>query len=84
MSGLGRMLFVLAVGAVTTVSSATVRSFPNFDYGEYTARARKQKKQTAIVEKLCSCSAPYKVKNKNVKKCFDWITCGIEAGLVVD
>jgi len=32
MSGLGRMLFVLAVGAVTTVSSATVRSFPNFDY----------------------------------------------------
>ena len=42
MSGLGRMLFVLAVGAVTTVSSASVRSFPNFDYGEYTARARKQ------------------------------------------
>ena len=80
MSGLGRMLFVLAVGAVTTVSSATVRSFPNFDYGEYTAR--KQNKANCNSRKT---SAPCKVKkNKNVKKCFDWITCGIEAGLVVD
>ena len=63
MSGLGRMLFVLAVGAVTTVSSATVRSFPNFDYGEYTAR--KQNKANCNSRKT---SAPCKVKKKQKRE----------------